>query len=251
MDELEAIKVTFFQECEELLADLEGGLLAMEEGAGDLETVNAVFRAVHSIKGGAGAFGLEPLVRFAHVFETLLDAVRAGSVPNTVELAAVLLRASDILADHVSAARGLGDVDMAAPAALAADICELYEPLCEDNGLDFKAEFTKGLAIRANREFMAQALANLMDNAIAYGGGCRVGLAAEDGHARITIDDDGPGIPPRLADRLFEPFVSGGGADGTGLGLTISRELAANHGGALTLLDTGPQGTRFELLLPL
>ena len=57
MDELEAIKVTFFQECEELLADLEGGLLAMQEGVGDIETVNAVFRAVHSIKGGAGAFG--------------------------------------------------------------------------------------------------------------------------------------------------------------------------------------------------
>ncbi|MCA0357774.1 MAG: chemotaxis protein CheA [Proteobacteria bacterium] len=128
MDELEAIKVTFFQECEELLADLEGGLLAMEEGAGDLETVNAVFRAVHSIKGGAGAFGLEPLVRFAHVFETLLDAVRGGSVPNTVELAAVLLRASDILADHVSAARGLGDVDMAASAAMAAELAQWTDP---------------------------------------------------------------------------------------------------------------------------
>lgn len=128
MDELEAIKVTFFQECEELLADLEGGLLAMQEGAGDSETVNAVFRAVHSIKGGAGAFGLEPLVRFAHVFETLLDAVRAGSVPNTVELAAVLLRASDILADHVSAARGLGDVDMAASAAMAAELEAWTDP---------------------------------------------------------------------------------------------------------------------------
>ena len=128
MDELEAIKVTFFQECEELLADLEGGLLAMEEGGGDLETVNAVFRAVHSIKGGAGAFGLEPLVRFAHVFETLLDAVRSGSVPNTVELAAVLLRASDIFADHVSAARGLGDVDMAASAAMAAELEQWTDP---------------------------------------------------------------------------------------------------------------------------
>jgi two-component system chemotaxis sensor kinase CheA len=128
MDELEAIKVTFFQECEELLADLEGGLLAMQEGAGDSETVNAVFRAVHSIKGGAGAFGLEPLVRFAHVFETLLDAVRAGSVPNTVDLAAVLLRASDILADHVSAARGLGDVDMGASAAMAAELETWTDP---------------------------------------------------------------------------------------------------------------------------
>ncbi|HJV43495.1 chemotaxis protein CheA [Caulobacter sp.] len=128
MDELEAIKVTFFQECEELLADLEGGLLAMQEGAGDLETVNAVFRAVHSIKGGAGAFGLEPLVRFAHVFETLLDAVRSGAVPNTVDLAAVLLRASDILADHVSAARGLGDVDMAASAAMASELEHWTDP---------------------------------------------------------------------------------------------------------------------------
>ncbi len=128
MDELEAIKVTFFQECEELLADLEGGLLAMKEGAGDSETVNAVFRAVHSIKGGAGAFGLEPLVRFAHVFETLLDAVRAGSVPNTADLAAVMLRASDILADHVSAARGLGDVDMAASAAMAAELETWTDP---------------------------------------------------------------------------------------------------------------------------
>lgn len=125
MDELEAIKVTFFQECEELLADLEGGLLAMQEGSGDLETVNAVFRAVHSIKGGAGAFGLEPLVRFAHVFETLLDAVRSGAVPSTIELAAVLLRASDILADHVSAARGLGDVDMAASAAMALSLIHI------------------------------------------------------------------------------------------------------------------------------
>ena len=128
MDELEAIKVTFFQECEELLADLEGGLLAMQEGVGDLETVNAVFRAVHSIKGGAGAFGLEPLVRFAHVFETLLDAVRGGSVPSTTDLAAVLLRASDILADHVSAARGLGDVDMAASAAMAEELAHCTDP---------------------------------------------------------------------------------------------------------------------------
>ena len=78
MDPLEAIKVTFFQECEEQLSELEAGLLAMEQGETDSETVNAVFRAVHSIKGGAGAFSLEPLVRFAHVFETTLDDVRAA-----------------------------------------------------------------------------------------------------------------------------------------------------------------------------
>lgn len=128
MDELEAIKVTFFQECEELLADLEGGLLAMQDGNDDGDTVNAVFRAVHSIKGGAGAFGLEPLVRFAHVFETLLDAVRSNVVPATPDLVATLLRASDVLADHVSAARGLGHVDEGVSAAMAAELKACTDP---------------------------------------------------------------------------------------------------------------------------
>ncbi|PVM85895.1 chemotaxis protein CheA [Caulobacter endophyticus] len=128
MDELEAIKVTFFQECEELLADLEGGLLAMQDGNDDGDTVNAVFRAVHSIKGGAGAFGLEPLVRFAHVFETLLDAVRSNEVPSTPDLVATLLRASDVLADHVSSARGLGVVDEAVSAAMAAELKACTDP---------------------------------------------------------------------------------------------------------------------------
>ena len=59
MDPLAAIRDTFFQECEEQLAELETGLLAIEEGDHDPERINAVFRAVHSIKGGAGAFGLD------------------------------------------------------------------------------------------------------------------------------------------------------------------------------------------------
>ncbi|WP_426043597.1 chemotaxis protein CheA [Caulobacter sp. DWR3-1-2] len=128
MDELEAIKVTFFQECEELLADLEGGLLTMQDGNEDSDTVNAVFRAVHSIKGGAGAFGLEPLVRFAHVFETLLDALRSNEIPSSPDLTALLLRASDVLADHVNAARGLGVVDMDASAAMAAELKAVTDP---------------------------------------------------------------------------------------------------------------------------
>ena len=57
---------TFFEECEELLEAMDAGLAAIEEGDQDPETVNAVFRAVHSIKGGAGAFGLDDLVAFAH-----------------------------------------------------------------------------------------------------------------------------------------------------------------------------------------
>jgi two-component system chemotaxis sensor kinase CheA len=108
-----AIRQTFFQECEEQLAELESGLLAMEAGDSDSETVNAVFRAVHSVKGGAGAFSLDELVRFAHVFETALDHVRAGRLAATPEALKIMLRAADILADLVRAARDGTEVDQA------------------------------------------------------------------------------------------------------------------------------------------
>jgi two-component system chemotaxis sensor kinase CheA len=121
VDPMAAIRDTFFQECEEQLGELESGLLQMESGTAEAETVNAVFRAVHSIKGGAGIFALDALVRFAHVFETALDHVRSGRLaagPNVMNL---LLRAADVLADLVRAARDGGTVDEAITAALATE----------------------------------------------------------------------------------------------------------------------------------
>ena len=73
MSALDEIRVVFFQECDDQLQELEDGLTAMEGGETDDDTVNRVFRAVHSIKGGAGAFDLHKLVKFAHTFETVLD----------------------------------------------------------------------------------------------------------------------------------------------------------------------------------
>jgi two-component system chemotaxis sensor kinase CheA len=122
MDPLEAIKETFFQECEEQLAELESGLLAMEGGDSDPETINAVFRAVHSIKGGAGAFSLEALIRFAHVFETALDHMRSGRVAPTGEVLKILLRAADVLADLVRAAHDGETADETRGAALAEEL---------------------------------------------------------------------------------------------------------------------------------
>jgi two-component system chemotaxis sensor kinase CheA len=105
MDQMESIKQGYFQECEELLLSMEEGLIAMESGAADSETINAVFRAVHSIKGGGGAFGLDELVAFAHSFETVLDHIRSGTLHADGDVIKVFLRAGDVLADHVNAAR--------------------------------------------------------------------------------------------------------------------------------------------------
>ncbi len=121
MDPMAAIRETFFQECEEQLAALEAGLIAMESGTADAETVNAVFRAVHSIKGGAGIFALDALVRFAHVYETTLDAVRSQRLAASAPVLNLLLRAADVLADLVRAAREGGQVDEARTAALVTE----------------------------------------------------------------------------------------------------------------------------------
>src|SRR6478752_5232810 len=117
-----AIRQTFFQECEEQLSEMEIGLLAMDEGNADSETVNAVFRAVHSIKGGAGAFKLSQLVQFAHTFETALDHVRGGKLTPTPDVMKVMLRAADVLADLVEASRDGREINEASYEGIAADV---------------------------------------------------------------------------------------------------------------------------------
>lgn len=108
-----SIQDTFFEECEELLEAMDEGLTAIEGGDHDPEVVNAVFRAVHSIKGGAGAFGLDELVAFAHKFETVFDEVRANRLQLDTKLIQLLLRCSDHLSDLVATSRDGGSVDEA------------------------------------------------------------------------------------------------------------------------------------------
>ena len=127
MDSLAALRQTFFQECEEQLGELELGLVAMDEGDTGSETVNAVFRAVHSIKGGAGAFKLERLVKFAHTFETTLDMIRSERLVATSAVLKTMLRSSDALADLVKAARTGEDLDESRTASLLEELKDFTE----------------------------------------------------------------------------------------------------------------------------
>lgn len=122
------IRQTFFQECEELLEALDDGLTEMAEASGDApdaETVNSIFRAVHSIKGGAAAFGLDALVKFAHQFETALDEMRSGRLTVTEEVTKVLLRSADHLSALVTAARDNTEVKNGAGADLTEKLAKL------------------------------------------------------------------------------------------------------------------------------
>ena len=121
------IKASFFIECEELLEAMQDGLQQMADGANDAETINIVFRAVHSVKGGAGAFGLEPLVRFAHRFETVLDGVRAGEIAVSAELMKLFFRAGDCLSDIVRACRDETDMATDGQDGLLAELDEYID----------------------------------------------------------------------------------------------------------------------------
>jgi two-component system chemotaxis sensor kinase CheA len=142
-ESLAAIRVVFFQECEEHLAEIEVGLSALQNGGQDPETVNAVFRAVHSIKGGAGIFELEALVQFSHTFEGALAEVRAGRVEPGPEIMRVFLRAADALADLVQAARDGQAVRADRTGPLSEDLAALVPAQADDrfafDDLDFEA----------------------------------------------------------------------------------------------------------------
>ncbi|MBI5942661.1 MAG: Hpt domain-containing protein, partial [Caulobacterales bacterium] len=127
------MRAAFLQECTESLGELEAGLLVLQDGEADREQLNTIFRAVHSIKGGAGMFGLGELTRFAHVFETALDGLRAGRLEPTSGVLKVLLRAADILADLVTAAQNATPVDEVACAGVAAELTAL-EPVDQTAG---------------------------------------------------------------------------------------------------------------------
>ncbi|MHA6721137.1 chemotaxis protein CheA [Sphingomonas sp. RS6] len=105
-DDFDDIQAIFFEECTEGLTTAEEGLSAMQGGDLSAETIAGVFRAIHSIKGGAGAFGHSDLTAFAHKFENVLDEVRAGKIVPTPGVIRVMLSSFDVLSDHVEAAKG-------------------------------------------------------------------------------------------------------------------------------------------------
>jgi len=102
--DMQSFRKTYFEECHERLQEIETLLLSLESGDYQDEHLHAIFRAVHSIKGGAGAFGCDHIVSFAHIFETVLDSVRDHRLALDPELMEVLVTSSDVLAAIVGAA---------------------------------------------------------------------------------------------------------------------------------------------------
>ncbi|WP_353474487.1 chemotaxis protein CheA [Salipiger sp. H15] len=134
-----SIRDTFFEECEELLEALVEGLSSMEQDPDDMDVVNAVFRAVHSIKGGAGAFALDRLVSFAHTFETVMDKVRSQELKVTEPLMHLFHRSGDQLADLVEAARDEREPNAESEAAILKELDGYLGEADKDESFSFDA----------------------------------------------------------------------------------------------------------------
>lgn len=116
---------TFRQEADELLAEIEETVLEIEEHPGDLEIVNRLFRAMHTIKGSGSMFGFEDIAQFTHHVETALDKVRSGSVPVTKQMIDLILESRDHINALLEAAAGGASV----PAANAESIVSRLDAL--------------------------------------------------------------------------------------------------------------------------
>lgn len=201
-----------------------------------------------------------PLTRLRNRAEEALRTARTAedwraALETTIEESDGLIRTFDALLMIARAEAGQGratmaDVDLA---EIAEAVFELYEPLADEQGLDLAIR-TEPVAIHGVRELLAQALSNLLDNAIKYGrpaggggGGERgriaVTLRREGADAVLSVADDGPGIPAADRERVVERFVrldASRTRPGSGLGLSLVAAVARLHGGSLVFSDNAP-----------
>jgi signal transduction histidine kinase len=174
---------------------------------------------------------------------------------NLIRIFNALLTIARLEASHDHGATAEFDV-----AEVARSVAELYEPLAEDAGLAITIETEPDLIAAGSRELVGQALANLVDNAIKYGGGgpgdgpgaIAVRAAREGDTVQVSVADHGTGIPAGDRDRVLERFVrleASRSRPGFGLGLSLVTAVARLHGGSLRLHDNEP-GLRVVLCLP-
>ena len=138
------------------------------------------------------------------------------------------------------------------------DLSALVEGICDD-AVDAGANVTfsgdRGITFLCRPTALRRAISNLVDNAVKYGGSALVSLRSESGRVVITIEDDGPGIPPSQREKVFEPFYRLDASrnpetGGVGLGLSVARSIAREHGGDVTLASRKGGGLNVRLELP-
>lgn len=184
-----------------------------------------------------------------HVSESEDPKVRriAPTLLGAIDRAVALCSRTLTFANDGSPAPELTHFDLA---ALVSDIVTEIAAREMQGGMVENA-VPRGFDIFADRDQLYRAIANLVLNAF-QAGATKVTVSADvaDETVSIEIADNGPGLPPRIREHLFEPFQGSGRVGGSGLGLAIARDLMRGHGGEAELLHSSSTGTAFVLRLP-
>lgn len=154
MNEIHAI---FFEESFEGVDTMEAGLLKLDAQSTDSELINTIFRAAHSIKGGAATFGFSAVSDFTHGVETLLDQLRSGQRQVSDELVGVLLASVDVIRDMLDAFQQGRNPDTDAIARCQADIDQQLSGECASAAPASSAAATESLAGEWQIRFVPQA----------------------------------------------------------------------------------------------
>lgn len=200
-----------------------------------------------------GAIGHDlktPLAALRVRIESVEDEVERGRMAATIE---DIVRSLDDILSLARVGRPSDPLETSELSALVASVVEEYE----DMGEPVELADMQRIVLPLRATWLRRGLRNLIDNALRYGQRARVSLVRESRQAVIWIEDDGPGIAEADIERMMEPFSRGepsrnSATGGAGLGLTLARAIAEQHGGALTLANRrAPDGRIAGLVVTL
>ncbi|MDP3673985.1 MAG: ATP-binding protein [Novosphingobium sp.] len=199
-----------------------------------------------------GAIGHDlktPLAALRVRIESVEDDTERGKMAATIE---DINRSLDDILSLARVGRPSDPLEPTELGALAAAVVEEYE----DQGKPVTIADGPRIVLPARATWLRRLLRNLIDNALRYGGQARVSLVREGGFAVLRIEDEGPGIPETEIARMLEPFTRleasrNSATGGAGLGLTLARAVAEQHGGALRLANRTGGGLVASVSLPL
>jgi nitrogen fixation/metabolism regulation signal transduction histidine kinase len=236
-------------------------LISLQSLAGDLDAVE--LKAWQDLVRVLAHEMMNSLTPVCSISESLTARLRAGDAApaEVAEAVEVIARRSSGLMHFVERYRRLTDLPRAEKTKLkAADLAKgldrLLAPLMAEAGVDYQSRVEPaGLALHADPDLLEQALINLLKNALEAVRGrpdaaVRLGVRVDEDQAVLIIEDNGPGLPPSDPEAAFVPFFTTK-AGGSGIGLTLARQIALAHGGRLEHAARTPNGATFRLWLPL